>query len=56
MVMMMMVKKQKKYIIKDGLLKTPLGGSVAQQRVGIDGVANSRQSVGIDPQLIEWQT
>ena len=35
-------KAEKKYIIKDGLLKTPLGGSVAQQRAGIDGVANSR--------------
>ncbi len=32
----------KEYIIKDGLLKTPLGGATSQARAEMNGVANSR--------------
>lgn len=32
----------KEYIIKDGILKTPLGGTTSQSRANINGVANSR--------------
>jgi predicted Zn-dependent protease len=32
----------KQFIIHDGILKRPLGGSVSQSRTGIEGVANAR--------------
>ncbi len=32
----------KEFIIKDGILKTPLGGATSQARAEMDGVANSR--------------
>jgi len=32
----------KEFIIKDGILKTPLGGTTSQARADINGVANSR--------------
>ena len=32
----------KKYIIKEGILKTPLGGTTSQARANMSGVANSR--------------
>lgn len=32
----------KKYIIKEGILKTPLGGTTSQTRANMSGVANSR--------------
>lgn len=35
-------KAEKTYIIKEGVLKTPLGGSIAQKRAGLSGVANAR--------------
>ncbi|MFV2060276.1 MAG: TldD/PmbA family protein [Gammaproteobacteria bacterium] len=34
----------KEFIIKDGVLKRPLGGATSQSRAGIEGVANSRAS------------
>jgi len=33
---------EKEFIIKDGILKTPLGGTTSQARADINGVANSR--------------
>ncbi len=35
-------KAEKVFVIQNGLLKTPLGGTISQARAGIDGVANSR--------------
>ncbi|MFT4540891.1 MAG: putative Zn-dependent protease [Planctomycetota bacterium] len=35
-------KAEREYIIKDGILKTPLGGMTSQLRSGMAGVANSR--------------
>lgn len=34
----------KEFLIKDGILKRPLGGTVAQARAGVAGVANARIS------------
>jgi len=33
---------EKTYIIRDGILKTPLGGIMSQARTGLSGVANAR--------------
>ena len=33
---------EKRYLIRDGILERPLGGTVSQHRAGIEGVANSR--------------
>jgi predicted Zn-dependent protease len=35
-------KAEKVFVIENGLLKTPLGGTISQARAGIAGVANSR--------------
>ncbi|WP_455205099.1 TldD/PmbA family protein [Kaarinaea lacus] len=35
-------KAERTFIIKDGVLLTPLGGALSQQRAGMSGVANSR--------------
>lgn len=36
------LKAERQYVIKDGLLVRPLGGSVSQARAGVAGVANTR--------------
>ncbi|MEB0011968.1 TldD/PmbA family protein [Glaciimonas sp. Gout2] len=33
---------ERSFVIQNGILKKPLGGSISQARAGIDGVANSR--------------
>ena len=33
---------ERTYLIKDGILQRPLGGTISQARAGIEGVANSR--------------
>lgn len=33
---------EKTYVIRDGILQRPLGGTISQARAGVDGVANSR--------------
>lgn len=35
---------EKTYLIRDGILQRPLGGTLSQQRAGLSGVANSRSS------------
>ena len=35
-------KAEKQFVIQNGLLKRPLGGTISQARAGMDGVANSR--------------
>ena len=35
-------KAEKTYLIRDGILERPLGGSISQARAGLPGVANSR--------------
>ncbi|MEO0493921.1 MAG: TldD/PmbA family protein [Actinomycetota bacterium] len=35
---------ERTYLIKDGILQRPLGGTISQARSGMDGVANSRAS------------
>jgi predicted Zn-dependent protease len=37
-------KATKEYLIRNGTLERPLGGSISQKRAGISGVANSRSS------------
>jgi predicted Zn-dependent protease len=35
---------ERAYLIRDGILERPLGGTISQARAGIDGVANARAS------------
>jgi len=44
-------KAEKQYIIKDGILRRALGGTVSQARTGFDGVANSRATTWNRPPI-----